>query len=105
MGRGRNAAPTKGRTAWAGGKLLLYLQNGNGRRGGPGPAQGPRLQAEACGTRNGRREGSARSSSSERRGEPAVEEAVRHLLIALAQVNVTVGDLDGKAARIIGAML
>jgi len=86
MGRGRNAAPTKQQTAWAGGKLLPHGErrrlgaqlcaptNGDGRQVGnpfgcaqgklrrtrptvagasPCPTERPRLQAEACGTRNG----------------------------------------------------
>ena len=32
-------------------------------------------------------------------------EIMRHLRIALAQINVTVGDLEGNAARIMGAIL
>ncbi|MDH4180245.1 MAG: hypothetical protein OEV33_07010 [Armatimonadota bacterium] len=40
-----------------------------------------------------------------KRGKPAGEEAMRHLRIALAQINVTIGDLEGKPARIIGAIL
>jgi len=58
-----------------------------------------------CGDLLGRREGSVRSSCSERRGEPAVEEGMRHLRIALAQIDVTVGDLEGNLARIMGAIL
>ena len=34
-----------------------------------------------------------------------MEEGMRHLRIALAQIDVTVGDLEGNLARIMGAIL
>jgi len=88
MGRPEDGAPT------AAGMGMPALQQTAALRKG-----------ERCGDLLGRREGWVRSSSSERRGEPAGEEAMRHLRIALAQINVTVGDLEGKATRIIDAVL